>query len=114
MNITDIRCYVVESNHPPVSFRWRKGLPGSGDGTAPHERPKAALLRMDTDEGITGAVWIGDGEAVASLTRRRLKALIGEDPLLTQKLWTRIWEIDRIEEMHDDAMLMLDGSAVGT
>ena len=43
---------------------------------------------------------IGDGDAVASLTRRRLKSLIGEDPLLTERLWTRIWEIDRIEEMN--------------
>jgi L-alanine-DL-glutamate epimerase-like enolase superfamily enzyme len=99
MKITDIRCYVVEDNHPAVPFRWRKGLPGSGDGTAPHEKPRAAVLRMDTDEGITGAVRVGDGEAVASLTRRRLKTLVGEDPLLTEKLWTRVWEIDRIEEM---------------
>jgi L-alanine-DL-glutamate epimerase-like enolase superfamily enzyme len=100
MKITDIRCYVVEDEHPSVSFRWRKGLPGSGDGTHASEKPKAAMLRMDTDEGIVGAVFAGDGEAVASLTRRRLKALIGEDPLLTERLWTRIWEIDRIEEMH--------------
>ena len=56
------------------------------------------ILRMDTDEGITGGLKIGDGEAVASLTRRRLKPLIGEDPLMTERLWTRIWEIDRIEE----------------
>jgi L-alanine-DL-glutamate epimerase-like enolase superfamily enzyme len=99
MKITDIRCYVIEDKHPPAPFRWRKGLPGSGDGTAPDDKPKAAMLRLDTDEGITGAVFVGDGEAVASLTRRRLKALIGEDALLTEKLWSRVWEIDRIEEM---------------
>jgi L-alanine-DL-glutamate epimerase-like enolase superfamily enzyme len=99
MRITDIRCYVVEDEHPPVPFRWRKGLPGSGDGTALAQKPKAAVLRMDTDEGIIGSTRVADGEAVASLTRRRLKALIGEDPMLTERLWTRIWEIDRIEEM---------------
>ncbi len=100
MRITDIRCYVVEDEHPPVPFRWRKGLPGSGDGTPLRQKPHAAILRMDTDEGITGGVKVGDGDAVASLTLRRLKPLIGEDPLLTERLWTRIWEIDRIEEMH--------------
>jgi L-alanine-DL-glutamate epimerase-like enolase superfamily enzyme len=100
MRITDIRCYVVADQHPEVSFRWRRGLPGSGDGTALSERPISAILRMDTDEGLTGAVKVGDGEAVASLTRRRLKALIGEDAMLTERLWTRVWEIDRIEEMH--------------
>lgn len=100
MRITDIRCYVVADEHPAVPFRWRTGLPGSGDGTSLSEKPKAAILRMDTDAGITGSLKIGDGEAVASLTRRRLKPLIGEDPLLTERLWTRMWEIDRIEEMH--------------
>ena len=74
MRITDIRCYVIEDEHPLVPFRWRKGLPGSGDGTPIDQRPKSAILRMDTDEGITGATKIADGEAVASLTRRRLKS----------------------------------------
>lgn len=98
MRITDIRCYVVEGEHPPVPFRWRKGLPGSGDGTPIDHRPKLAILRVDTDEGITGATRIADGEAVASLTRRRLKSFIGDDALLTERLWTKMWEIDRIEE----------------
>jgi L-alanine-DL-glutamate epimerase-like enolase superfamily enzyme len=98
--ITDIRCYVINDEHPAVPFRWRKGLPGSGDGTALSDKPKSAILRMDTDEGITGSVKIGDGEAVASLTRRRLKGFVGEDPLMTERLWTRIWEIDRLEEMN--------------
>ena len=98
MRITDIRCYVVEGEHPPVPFRWRKGLPGSGDGTPIDQRPKPAILRVDTDEGITGATRIADGEAVASLTGRRLKSFIGDDALLTERLWTKMWEIDRIEE----------------
>ena len=100
MKITDIRCYIVAGEHPPHAFRWRKGLPGSGDGTPLDQKPRNAILRMDTDEGITGSIKVADGDAIASLTRRRLKPLIGEDPLLTERLWTRIWEIDRIEEMH--------------
>ncbi len=98
MKITDIRCYVVEDDHPSVPFRWRKGLPGSGEGTPLDQRPKSAVLRMDTDEGITGATKIADGETVASLTRRRLKSFIGDDVLLTERLWTKMWQIDRIEE----------------
>jgi L-alanine-DL-glutamate epimerase-like enolase superfamily enzyme len=90
----------VADEHPAVPFRWRRGLPGSGDGAPLSETPKAAILRVDTDEGIIGSLKIGDGEAVASLTRRRLKSLIGEDPLMTERLWARIWEIDRIEEMN--------------
>jgi L-alanine-DL-glutamate epimerase-like enolase superfamily enzyme len=108
MKITDIRCYVVEDEHPQYPFRWRRGLPGSGDGTPLNQTPHAAILRMDTDEGITGCLKVQDGEAVASLTRRRLKNLIGEDPLLTERLWTLVWEIDRIEEMHMRHLGLID------
>lgn len=108
MRITDIKCYVVVDDHPATPFRWRRGLPGSGDGTPAGERPRAGILRMDTDEGLTAGLKIGDGDAVASLTRRRLKSLIGEDPLLTERLWTRIWEIDRIEEMNMAHLGLID------
>jgi L-alanine-DL-glutamate epimerase-like enolase superfamily enzyme len=108
MKITDIRCYVIEDEHPPVPFRWRKGLPGSGDGTPLSMKPRSAILRMDTDEGITGVTKVGDGEAVASLTRRRLKSLIGEDPMMTERLWTLIWEIDRLEEMNMAHLGLID------
>src|SRR5580658_4634290 len=108
MKITDIRCYVIEDEHPPVAFRWRKGLLGSGDGTVLTAKPKAAILRMDTDEGIIGCTKIGDGEAVASLTHRRLKSLIGDDPLMTERLWARVWEIDRIEEMNMAHLGLID------
>lgn len=108
MKITDIRAYIIEDDHPQHAFRWRQGLAGSGDGTAPGERPKTAILRMDTDEGITGSVRIADGEAIASLTRRRLKTLIGENPLMTERLWTLIWEIDRVEELHMRHLGLID------
>jgi L-alanine-DL-glutamate epimerase-like enolase superfamily enzyme len=108
MRITDIRCYVIEDEHPQYPFRWRKGLPGSGDGTAGNDTPRSAILRMDTDEGITGCLKVNDGETVASLTRRRFKSLIGEDVLLTERLWTRVWEIDRIEELNVRHLGLID------
>ena len=108
MKITDIRCYVVEDQHPPVPFRWRKGLPGSGDGTPASQKPRIGILRMDTDEGVTASIQVGDGEALASLTRRRLKKLVGEDPLLTERLWALMWEIDRIEELQMQHLGLID------
>ncbi|MBL8835084.1 MAG: racemase [Alphaproteobacteria bacterium] len=100
MRITDIRCWLVESNHPPYPFRWRAGLAGSGDGTPAHKRPLKAVLRMDTDEDVFGAVEVTQAPAgLPSLVERRFKALIGENPLNTEKLWHLIWEIDRIEEL---------------
>ena len=108
MRITDIRCYVIEDEHPSVPFRWRKGLPGSGDGTPLDQRPKSAILRMDTDEGITGATKIGRRRSGGEPDPPAVEAFIGEDPLMTERLWTRMWEIDRIEEMNMAHLGLID------
>jgi L-alanine-DL-glutamate epimerase-like enolase superfamily enzyme len=99
MKITDIRCYLVEGEHPRWPFRWRKGLDGAGDGTPLQKKPQHAIIRVDTDEGIYGAMRVPLGPSVMSLVERRLKKLVGEDPLLTERLWWRVWEIDRVEEI---------------
>lgn len=108
MRITDIRCYLVEEPFEGPAYRWRAGVPRSGDGTPEGELPRVAYLRMDTDEGITGAVKINRGDAVASLTKRRFKAFVGEDPLMTERLWHLVWELDRLEEMHVHHLGLLD------
>ncbi|WP_421724669.1 enolase C-terminal domain-like protein [Bauldia sp.] len=109
MKITDIKCYVLEEPHPLPHFRWRAGLPGSGDGTPLDQLVRTAVLRMDTDAGITG--WWHEGrrgDMVADLVRRRLKSLIGSNPLLTEQLWQRVWEIDRVEEIHMGLLGIVD------
>ncbi len=111
MQITNVRCYVIEEPWPGDTFRWRTGLPGSGDGTPPDRVPRAAVIRIDTDEGITGCVKTGRGDAVASLVLRRFKGLVGLDPMLTEDLWRRIWEIDRVEEMQLHSLALIDMAA---
>ncbi len=108
MRITDIRCYLIEDPYVGDSFRWRAGLPGSGDGTRAGKVPRSAVIRMETDEGITGALKTGRGEAVMSLVDRRLKTLIGGNPLLTEDLWTKVWELDRLEEMQLHSLGLID------
>jgi L-alanine-DL-glutamate epimerase-like enolase superfamily enzyme len=98
MHITDIRCYVVPHIAEQPRFRWRTGLPGDGDGTLPGEKSYYGVLRVDTDEGYTGCAY-GRGPRLADIVQRRLKkAFIGADPLLTEDLWHKMWELDRIEE----------------
>lgn len=108
MKITDVRCYLVEDPWVGDTYRWRTGLAGSGDGTPAGMVPRGAVVRIDTDEGITGCVKIGRGEAVMSLVQRRFKQLIGQDPLLTEHLWHLIWEIDRVEEMNLHHLGLID------
>ena len=103
MRIQDISCYLVEEPEPLEPFRWRDGVPGHGGGAS-----RVAYVRVDTDEGITGCVRMEQGDAVLSFVRRRLKALVGEDPLMTERLWRLIWEIDRIEEMQLCQLAILD------
>ncbi len=103
MKITNIRCYILEEPHPTPAFRWREGLPRpAGDGTPASEPVRTAVVRMDTDADVTG--WWrqpgGRGDLVADLVRRRLKLLVGCNPLLTEELWHQVWEIDRTEEIH--------------
>ncbi|MBO9606786.1 MAG: hypothetical protein J7639_12585 [Paenibacillaceae bacterium] len=102
MIITDVKCYGLKQ---PIEkpFRWRNGLPGSGT-----ER-EVGVIRIMTDEGIDGIAVTQRGRMTVDYFERRLKALlIGQDPLLKEKLWRDIWEIDRIEELQIMYMGMID------
>jgi L-alanine-DL-glutamate epimerase-like enolase superfamily enzyme len=107
MQITDIKCYVLESTAEAPRFRWRAGLP-IGSGVRPGDPVYSAIVKVETDEGIVGMAGSGWGYATADLVRRRLKDLIGRDPLMTEQLWHRIWEIDRIEELQVHMLGLLD------
>ena len=54
MQITDIRCFLVEVPPPAHRFIWRRGLMGSMDGMTPTTKHYSAILKMETDEGVTG------------------------------------------------------------
>ena len=107
MKITAIRAFLLEGTAPAQQFRWRTGLPGSGDGTPPGETTYHCVLKVETDAGLVGTA--GErGQIGFDLVRRRLKSLVGEDPLCTEWLWQRVWEIDRIEEFPMYALGALD------
>ena len=65
---------------------------------------------MDTDEGIFGALEMGagKGELVLSYVKRRFHHFLGENPLLTEHLWHKIWEVDRNEEFTLHTLGMID------
>lgn len=107
MKITDIKCYVLEHSAAEIVYRWRDGLPVRGDGP-PGTKVQTSILKVETEEGITGSAGSRHGQYVASLVERRLKYFIGLDPLLTENLWHRIWEVDRVEEFQVHTIGMLD------
>ncbi|MBN9363254.1 MULTISPECIES: enolase C-terminal domain-like protein [unclassified Devosia] len=107
MKITGFTAWLVE-HEPGPKFIWRDGIPGSHGDIPRGSRPHKAVIRMETDAGINGVIEMGRGEAVIDLVRRRYHEFIGENPLLTERMWRLIWELDRIEEFHMRSLGMLD------
>jgi L-alanine-DL-glutamate epimerase-like enolase superfamily enzyme len=96
MKITKIIGHLVDSKVSP--FMWQIDRPGSGDGRDP-SRAYMCLLRILTDEGIEGNALVPKGRIQMDLIERRFgPELLGKDPLNTEFLWERIWDIDRLEE----------------
>lgn len=107
MQITGFTGWLVEAD-PGPKFIWRDGLPGSHGDIPPGTRPRKAVIRMETDSGLVGAIEMNRGDAVIDLVRRRYHEFIGENPLLTERIWNLMWEIDRVEEIHMRSLGMLD------
>ena len=92
MVITDVKCYVVPRPGRHIPYHWRKGL------RIPEtpEKVYAAYVRVDTDEGYVGHAGGEGGYGTAQLVDTLLKPeLVGQNPLLTERLWHRGWEMHR-------------------
>jgi len=107
MKIESFTCWIVEGQRAP-EFIWRNGLPGSNSDLRPGAAPRLAIIRMETDTGLTGTSVQSSGDAILDLVRRRYHHFIGEDPILTEKMWSLVWEVDRIEEINIRALGILD------
>jgi L-alanine-DL-glutamate epimerase-like enolase superfamily enzyme len=107
MKITSIKCYVLPHVVGQPRFHWRKGLPGEGDGTPPGETTYSSLLKVETDDGFIGHAG-GSGPGFLDVVRRRFGQFIGGNPLNTEDLWWKIWELDRLEEFQVHELGLLD------
>lgn len=107
MKVEAFTCWVIEADRSE-HYIWRDGLPISDSDTPPGMRPRKAVIRMDTDEGISAATIRPHGDAIFDMVRRRYHHFIGEDPLLTERMWHLVWEVDRIEEFNIRALGILD------
>jgi L-alanine-DL-glutamate epimerase-like enolase superfamily enzyme len=104
MKIVGVHAYTIRKENK-VSFRWRDGL-ASSEAIVEH-----TWLRLITDGGIEGWSKAVRGPIAIDLVKRRLKPwLIGKDPLLKERLWHELWEIDRIEEFPIYMMGLVDAA----
>jgi L-alanine-DL-glutamate epimerase-like enolase superfamily enzyme len=92
VKITNVEVVLEERAGMSPAFVWRKNVPGS-DGAH-----TGAWLVIETDAGITGFASVSRGVIFKDYVDRRFRAeFVGQDPLMREHLWERVWELDRIE-----------------
>ncbi|TVR55895.1 MAG: racemase [Spirochaetaceae bacterium] len=98
MKITGIIAHLLDSQ-TKYPFDWQVDRPGSDDGRGLN-RSYSCLLRILTDDGVEGHGLVPSrGRATIDVVERRFgEVLIGHDPLNSEFLWERMWDIDRLEE----------------
>jgi L-alanine-DL-glutamate epimerase-like enolase superfamily enzyme len=96
VKITHVEVSTVTVPAPSPSFKWRRGLPGSGSAG------ERAVMRIGTDSGASGVAFAarsGSAVVLRDLVDRVWRdMLVGQDPLQRELLYHRMWEMDRIEE----------------
>ncbi len=71
-------------------YRWPRAKPIT-NGLHTYTHAGLALVKIETDEGITG-IGLGAGGAIGDATVEYLKPqLIGEDPIDVERLWHKMW-----------------------
>jgi L-alanine-DL-glutamate epimerase-like enolase superfamily enzyme len=71
-------------------FRWPRHKPIS-NGLHTYTHSGLALVKIDTDAGVTG-IGLGGGGLIGRATIEHLtKELIGEDPIDVERLWHKMW-----------------------
>lgn len=107
MKIASFTAWLIEGDKPTY-FRWREGLPHSHAGLPGDGAPKRAVVQLQTDEGPSALIDVDFGPSMLDVVDRRFGHFIGIDPILTEHVWQRVWEIDRIEEFHIRQLGVLD------
>jgi L-alanine-DL-glutamate epimerase-like enolase superfamily enzyme len=93
MQIVDVTTELIEAPAPDPPFEWRRGLPGSREAIR-------GSVRIITDEGVEGEARSAAGPVLDYYVSRWLRDdLIGRDPLDREVIFSRLWELDRHEEM---------------
>jgi L-alanine-DL-glutamate epimerase-like enolase superfamily enzyme len=116
MRITDVKVEPVELP-AQSSFRAGQRHPWEAAG----QSRTGAVLRVVTEDGLEGAAHSRRGQVLMDVVEQRVAdELVGEDALARERVWERMWEIDRVEKfpvhvlgLVDVALWDLAGKAAG-
>ncbi len=102
MRITRFSVEHYRSESAP--YRWRDGLAGGKGGPG-----QESLLRVSTDTGIDGIVWMSSPRVSQLILEDSLGPMLTRfDPWLREQAWYEVWERDRIEEFPLYALAYID------
>jgi D-arabinonate dehydratase len=71
-------------------YRWPRAKPIT-NGLHTYTHSGLAIVRIETDEGITGIGLSAGGKIVQATVEHLKPQLIGEDPIDVERLWHRMW-----------------------
>lgn len=95
MRITNIEVVLEDRPGFPPGTLWRKNIPGPDTSTT------GAWLVIETDAGITGFASAPRGIIFKDYVDRRFRdEFIGQDPLMREHLWERVWSLIASNVLH--------------
>src|SRR6187431_1659446 len=71
-------------------YRWPRAKPIT-NGRHTYTHSGLAVVRIETDDGITGIGLSAGGKIVQATVAQLTPALIGEDPIDVERLWHTMW-----------------------
>ncbi|MEH7249038.1 enolase C-terminal domain-like protein [Neobacillus niacini] len=106
MKITDVQ--ILFYTRPMPDIQYAEDIPASYSGDV-----EVYVVKILTDEGIEGygggIGYTRTGRATAEVIRQVIKPnIIGEDPLNREKIWQKLWRIDRLAFMPQTAIGPID------
>jgi D-arabinonate dehydratase len=72
------------------AFRWTRAKP-IRNGKHIYAQVSVGLIKIQTDDGVTGIGIGGAGEIERATVARLTPELIGEDPINVERLWHKMW-----------------------
>ena len=101
MKIKDIKVQVIKRDLP-------EGGLSHGSTCFRKEHEEIPIFRVFTDEGIEGDSCGRSGMLLANYLASLKPLLIGEDPLYVERIWQKLWQMDRVTHPPSPALGVVD------
>ena len=104
MKIQDVKIYVIQRE-----LRDAGGADMKRDGVSTKSKMgEIPVLNIITDEGLEGTSFGRDGLMAAQYLDSVKSMLIGEDPHYVERIWQKLWSMNRVMHLPDTVLGVVD------